>query len=739
MTDDPALLPVPDANQPAAYREDSYLKESYAQTPPPNQYADDQQGNGQYGTGQYGTGQYGNHQNENAQYGDDRDVDGLAPAALAAGLGAAGGALAADAIGDANTQGAPNDNTLVRDGNPYRRRYGEPSGDSTTPTAAAPATPLDAGSTAGSNTDDYQAEPNAAVTQSSAIDSSADQQSFDQHPPSGQVGESTDPTTSDARRQGEYAFTRPAGKTTHPVAPLAPVADAKSRGPYAQSAAASGVETTNSAAQFGAAGTSVGSAEESYTGVGVAGSGAGQPGPAQMEGMQQASVSIEKRAPLEAQVGREAIWEIFVRNTGDVTAQVVEVHDDVPYGATLTRTHPQAQAIDGHIVWSLGSLEPGEERRLEMEIVPQVEGDMGSVARVVVGTEATARATVTKPQLQIEAAAPEEVLIGSLARLVIKVSNVGTGVAHAVRLEEHVPELFEHPGGERLIYEVGDLGPKQVRELDLMLTAAKAGVTDNRLTVRATGDFTAEKTNRVEVVAPKLEVHFAGPTKRYLQRDGTFTLTLNNPGTATALDVQLAAHVPDGLEFVDANNSGYYDPTTRTVHWLLAELPPQQPAEVKLSARAVKEGVHPLLVESTTPLGLRAELAQPIEVEGLAAVSFEVRDLQDPVEVGGRTAYEIRVINQGSKAANNVTISAVIPPTMRAIDAAGPTRHTVESGRVVFDPLSRLAPRADTTFTIEVEAVRAGDSDSRLRVELTSDETTTPITRDEPTVVFSDE
>ncbi len=40
-------------------------------------------------------------------------------------------------------------------------------------------------------------------------------------------------------------------------------------------------------------------------------------------------------------------------------------------------------------------------------------------------------------------------------------------------------------------------------------------------------------------------------------------------------------------------------------------------------------------------------------VDGLAAIMFEVKDLEDPIEVGGETGYEVRVVNQGTKAATN--------------------------------------------------------------------------------------
>ena len=69
-------------------------------------------------------------------------------------------------------------------------------------------------------------------------------------------------------------------------------------------------------------------------------------------------------------------------------------------------------------------------------------------------------------------------------------------------------------------------------------------------------------------------------------------------------------------------------------------------------------------------------------------------------ELGGETEYEIRVLNQGTKAASGLQVGVRLPPDMRAVDAKGPTRHTLDVGQVVFAPLAHLAPKDDTTYRV---------------------------------------
>ena len=116
---------------------------------------------------------------------------------------------------------------------------------------------------------------------------------------------------------------------------------------------------------------------------------------------------------------------------------------------------------------------------------------------------------------------------------------------------------------------------------------------------------------------------------------------------------------------------------------------------------------------------------------------FEVRDLEDPIEVGGETGYEIRVVNQGTKAATNVQVAVNLPPGMQLVSAEGETQHAEQRGAIVFEPLGQLAPKADTVYRVRVQGTAAGDQ--RVTVEVNTDDLAQPIRREESTRVFGDE
>lgn len=470
----------------------------------------------------------------------------------------------------------------------------------------------------------------------------------------------------------------------------------------------------------------------------AAAEGTGQPGKKEQEGPQSPQVSIQKFAPEGVQVGKPAVFRVAVRNAGSISAHGVEVRDQIPKGTQLISTKPRAsRGTSGELIWELGTLKPGDEATVEMEVMPVAEGELGSVAAVRFNAEASARTVATKPELVLKSVVPNKVLIGEELAVSITISNPGSGAANNVVLVERIPAGLQHPAGPELEYQVGTLKPGEQKQIQLTMTAVQAGKLTNVLSAHGEGNLRTEDRRDVEVIAPQLDVSMDGPRRRFLEREATYVMAIANNGSAPAKQVELVAYLPRGLKFVSANNAGQYDAGNQTVHWTLAELPASDSDKVELVTLPIEAGEHKLRLEGKAEKGLAVEKEQSVVVEGIAAIKFEVVDTVDPIEKGGETVYEIHVVNQGSKTANNVRITAMVPTGMRAMAAEGPTRFTLEANRVQFESLARLAPKAETTYRVRVQGLRPGDL--RIRVQLLTDEMQEPVTKEESTRVYADE
>ena len=121
---------------------------------------------------------------------------------------------------------------------------------------------------------------------------------------------------------------------------------------------------------------------------------------------------------------------------------------------------------------------------------------------------------------------------------------------------------------------------------------------------------------------------------------------------------------------------------------------------------AVNPGEHKQVASAQSGRGLKADTEIVTRVEGLSALLMELVDLDDPVEVGAETAYEIRVTNTGSKTETNLQLICTVPDKMEFRGARGPAncqhyvggqgrdlRAAAQTGAAGRCDLSRQRPR----------------------------------------------
>lgn len=461
------------------------------------------------------------------------------------------------------------------------------------------------------------------------------------------------------------------------------------------------------------------------------------PGEQRLEGEQAPAIVIEKSAPEEIQVNREATFQLRVRNKGNSVVHNVTVVDQVPRGTEFVSATPTVTpTADGAVSWQIDAVEPGEEVLLSMRLLPKVAGEIGSVARATFETQAAVRTVCTKPELKLNVSATQQVLIGQTVTLEITVTNTGNGAAENVVIDEDVPEGFTHPAGNRLEHEIGTLRPQESRRLSLVLESTEPGTYENRMSVRGEGDLFDEDVRSIEVTSPQLQVNMQGPSLRYLDRQATYIVQLANAGTASAHNVELVTHLPKGMKYVTSDNHGQYDTQSHAVYWSLEELPADRPGDVHVTVLPIEPGNHKLKTDVQADLGLQEICEHEVVVESSAELSFIISDVADPIEVGSETTYEIRVQNRGSKAGAEIQIAAELPAGLTPTSGDGPTQGTVQGQQVLFTPLARLEPGEEVIFKIHAQGSTAGDH--VVRAQLQSQELTVPVTKEEITRVYTD-
>ena len=444
-------------------------------------------------------------------------------------------------------------------------------------------------------------------------------------------------------------------------------------------------------------------------------------------------VLIEKRGPETTLLGQPIQYEIIVRNPGPSPVYNVRVEEELPPPVKFVSSEPLSENSTGRPTWTLGNLEPNSERRIRVQVQPPGEGELRTCASVTFSGTAILKTQVVQPHLAVTVRSPEQVSAGDPVPIQIQLSNSGSVAIPNLVLRGRLSDGLQHPQGSNIEAEIGSLAAGETRSITLATTAIRGGGQTCELTATAAG---VEATGRssVQVLEPKLQLRRTGPTRCYLKGEIGFELEAGNPGTAPANNVVVTDSLPAGLDFVLASEGGTYDPQSRTITWRFAAMTPGSKRTLNYRVKATALGEHVARAAIRADSGGIVRTEGTFLVEGISAMSLEVVDLDDPVEVGGELTYEVRIVNQGSSPCTNIQIVAQVPDGMQARDGSGPTAYRVQGSQAVFEPLQRLATKADAVYRIKVCGLVPGDY--RFRVQMTCDQLKQPVVKEESSRVY---
>lgn len=449
-----------------------------------------------------------------------------------------------------------------------------------------------------------------------------------------------------------------------------------------------------------------------------------------------AAVEVRWERVSEITVGKQCRCELVVKNSGVGAAGNVAVEAFFPGSVRLIDADPQPTASDDHLTWTIPSLAAGAEKRIAITLVPSEQGDL-QVSAYVRYTEAAATTlSVREPQLKITMSGPEEVAIGETVSQTITVSNPGTGTADDVTIEVNLPAGLEHAKGAKLAMPVGSLSAGQSQVIRLALFATKGG--PQAIEVQATAGETLRTDAQTQVIvsAPTLKIHAEGPSLRYVGRDAIYRIRVTNDGGAAANNVRVMHGVPSGFDFMRADKGGKFEAGPSQIVWYVGRVEAGQSVDLAAELTAKQLGDHQHRITISGEGGAKSDTIVNTVVDGTASLVVEVLDLDDPVEVGAETAYEVRVRNEGTKTAQNVAVVCEVPTGVAALSARGPTAHAGESSLLSFEPIKDLEPGKTALYRVVVRGTNAGKH--RFRVRLTSDSIDEPLMHEELTHYYAD-
>jgi uncharacterized repeat protein (TIGR01451 family) len=225
-----------------------------------------------------------------------------------------------------------------------------------------------------------------------------------------------------------------------------------------------------------------------------------------------------------------------------------------------------------------------------------------------------------------------------------------------------------------------------------------------------------------------LNIEKSGTKEQFLGRNASYDIVVSNTGDTALTGVSVTDTAPAATKIVSASGANV---SGNTATWTLGELAAgaKQSFNVVLTSTTPGSHCNGAAVASSDNLSGHAEACTLWK--GVAAILLQTQDDPDPIQVGETTTYTIHVTNQGTADDTNVKVVATFDKEVDPVSAAG---GNVSGKTVTFATIPKLAPKQVVTYTITGKGVAAGDH--RLKVDLTSDILSEPVTHEESTHVY---
>jgi hypothetical protein len=146
--------------------------------------------------------------------------------------------------------------------------------------------------------------------------------------------------------------------------------------------------------------------------------------------------------------------------------------------------------------------------------------------------------------------------------------------------------------------------------------------------------------------------------------------------------------------------------------------------------QALQSGATKLQSNIESQGGGKADAEALVQIESVTDLKLSVSDPVAPAPVGQDVAYDLTIVNRGSKAAKAVKLLAQFSHGIEPTRAEGGVARVLP-GQVVFDAIETIEPGQEVTLRVYAQAAEPGMH--RFRAELQCEDGETQLVEEETT------
>ena len=425
----------------------------------------------------------------------------------------------------------------------------------------------------------------------------------------------------------------------------------------------------------------------------------------QSEGTNSEAVSISKKAPMinsmiEApgyiNLNQTATMRIKLQNVGNASAGQVKLIATLPPHAKFVRAIPNPTSSEGQVYeFTLTNLGMDQVREVAIDLVPTEKAPLDIGTEIVVENTQRFAVGVREPKLTISLKGPTKANMGQVVKHEIVLENKGDGIAEDIHIRVKYPEGIQADKTNDKIV-IPALEPGRTLVVDLGATARTPCKADLEVEAEAKGIELQTASTTITVHKPELEVSAVGPKMNFVNREGIYTLKLNNTGQVDVSNVNLMLQVPAGMEVTTISREASVDSESGVLVWSFDKIEANTEQLVQLKTLATMEGqqICSIAVRSNETRDKEIKLSTIVATR--ADLNVSIKNESGPIQVGNQAQFLVSVENKGSSSANDVTVNIELPESLKSVKRQG--AEVAEIGNTVTFKDAQIEPGQTREF-----------------------------------------
>lgn len=325
--------------------------------------------------------------------------------------------------------------------------------------------------------------------------------------------------------------------------------------------------------------------------------------------------------------------------------------------------------------------------------------------------------------LAVTAESPEDAMVGDEITFTVKIRNTQAEAIEAVTVICSLPEGLSHPTQPQRAFqrELGQMEPRAEQAIDLVLRCDEPGWNCVEFQVSGEGIEKVTTSACVAVRDRSVKLELSGPAQRTAGSRAEYVITMANLTGREQPDVHVILEHEGVLEPREASTGAIRRPGR--LEWDLGLVRVDERVQIQAEFACNSASERTCLIARVVGRDLAPqEVTRCLQVFPQREIEIDIADEQDPVAVGEKVVYVVRVKNRGLQRMSDLTLE-IEPDGLQPLGVLLDETDVLESAEfdrrtgVLCIPLERgLAVDETLTFTLEAVALHPGSSELRAIV-----------------------